>query len=146
MNAPIVTFGPRKTTMDEPTLTLDDGAVWSRLQGAALPLPATDSTLIGTSQGRSPMDDITLTLDDGATCKVLQFFGERRALVDIYGAFVMVDKRLEDDVWEESGEPARAAEMEALKRFLAPTLDRTVVTVTGGSRLQGAALPLDAKE
>jgi len=72
------------------------------------------------------MDVVTLT--DGKTYMVAHAFDSARALINFDGLYVFVDKA-EDGTWDLSGEPARPDEKPILNALLAPTNDKTVVTV-----------------
>lgn len=69
--------------------------------------------------------DVTI---DGKSYRVAHQFNESRVIIDFDGAYVFAD-RWPDGTWDLSGEPAREDEKPILAALLAPTMDKTVVTV-----------------
>lgn len=86
------------------------------------------------------MTNMNITLsDDGNEYEIARFFNARRVIISYQGTFVfadLVDVPASDgmpakSVWSLSGDPPRTAEEKlALDKLIAPTLDKTVVTVT----------------
>jgi hypothetical protein len=72
---------------------------------------------------------ITLT-DDGESYELIRLFGDDRALINMRGASVFVD-RVDAERFQISGTPARPGEeLDELNAIVAPLSDVTIVTVT----------------
>jgi hypothetical protein len=66
---------------------------------------------------------------DGKSYEIVHYFSNKRAIIDFDGAFVLVD-HVQNEDWELSGNPAMENEKPILAAFLAPMMDKTILTVT----------------
>jgi hypothetical protein len=68
-------------------------------------------------------------LVDGKEYALVHSFRDNRAIIDMDGLYVLVDKA-PDGIWDLSGEPAREGEKEVLQQLIEPMNDQSILTVT----------------
>jgi len=75
---------------------------------------------------------VSTVLVEGTPRELIHAFGNGRAIVDYFDAFVMMDE-LSDGTFELSGEPAREDEKPVLNKLVATIKNTTTVTDPAGN-------------